>query len=176
MADQVRRSKLCSNIIPYIFYISGPGLEPMPQDQLLKNQRNPLGFFWQRYNLSIVNIQWVPTIYSPKLQIWICLLKGTHNIVCSLCIKTCLRRTYWGFINDQWIMLKAKEKKNPSKVIICGNNQKVRYSKMIISLNVSDKLPSGLEVSWERAYRWDLSYETYLVREEITVQLNTIYL
>lgn len=115
MADQVRRSKLCSNIIPYIFYISGPGLEPMPQDQLLKNQRNPLGFFWQRYNLSIVNIQWVPTIYSPKLQIWICLLKGTHNIVCSLCIKTCLRRTYWGFINDQWIMLKAKEKKIPAK-------------------------------------------------------------
>jgi hypothetical protein len=50
-------------------------------------------------------------------------------------------------------MLKAKEKKNPWKVIICDNNQKVRYSKMIISLNVSDKLPSGLEVSWERAYR-----------------------
>ena len=51
-------------------------------------------------------------------------------------------------------MLMAKEKKKiPRKVIICDNNQKVRYSKMIISLNVSDKLPSGLEVSWERAYR-----------------------
>ena len=57
VANQVRRSKLCSNIIPHIFYISGPGLEPMPQNQLLKNQRNPLGFSWQRYNLSLVNIQ-----------------------------------------------------------------------------------------------------------------------
>lgn len=74
-------------------------------------------------------------------------------------------------------MLKAKEKKNPSKVIICGNNQKVRYSKMIISLNVGlINFHQDWRYLWERAYRWDLSYETYLVREEITVQLNTIYL
>lgn len=99
------------NIISYMFYTSGPGLEPMPQNQLWKNQRNPLRFYCQRCNLSLVNIQWVLATCSPKLQIWICLLKGTDNIVCILCIKTCLRRTYWGFVNDQWIMLMAKEKK-----------------------------------------------------------------